>query len=211
MKLRKSAILVGAALAVALAVAGCSGGDDPPPAGGNTIPSHTLQAQTGSGCPTQVAADGSLTVPATCHLHIVFTQTYPQNRVRVQVDGQFLASEVYPLIFATNTAASDGWVLQFFRSGSSLFFDACDTEACTGGSQVTGTYSGTFNNGDNFRIWGDVDRTSTPNSIRGWADTDPATAPAGDISGTGTPTGLGNLVGVSVRGAKITGVTVTTP
>jgi hypothetical protein len=199
-----------------LALAALSACDGSSSGSGGTMPANTLQAESPGGCASVDSATGAVTAPASCHVHIVLDQTYPQDVVRLTVTGRFLASEVYLLFNASNASAADGWVIQFnrgFAGATSLESMACETEACTDNALID-TFTGAYSVNDSFTIAAEVDRSGgASDGLKAWADTNPATTPAGDVSDSGSnPSSFaGDKVGVSVRGATVTGIAVTTP
>lgn len=213
---KAGAMLVGMSLGAALLLAACatsddsSDVDDDSTTGGVSIPAYTLQSESPADCAVE-NEDGSIEADANCHVHIVLNDTVASDHVRMKVEGTFLASLVYPLLFGSDTGASDGWVLQFWRDNSDgLNFQACDTESCTNGTGFN-AFQGTFAQGDDFVIYAEADQSGgTDTEVRAWADTDPSTTSAGDLSETKTRmTFAGTKVGVSIKGAKITVIEVT--
>ncbi|MBI3992673.1 MAG: hypothetical protein HY342_05330 [Candidatus Lambdaproteobacteria bacterium] len=214
---RSLPVALGAAL-LSLLLAACatseSKKESSPDTSSGGLPAYTLQNESPADCAT-VNSDGSIfaDLALNCHVHVVFDTPVTTNVVRMEITGTFNASEVYPLIFGSDTGASDGWVMKFQRfNPATLYVTSCPTETCSPDSDFH-EFTGTFNEGDDFSLAVQVDRSTSPDTVLAWADTDPATTPAGDYSSSGgalTDDMTGNLVGVSLRGATLRTATITT-
>jgi hypothetical protein len=211
-----------ALLASALLLSGCtsssSDDDDDDAAQSNDIPDYTLQSESPADCAVEEAdgTDLTVTADASCHVHLVFTESnepVADERVRMTVEGEFLASRVYPLFFATNTEASDGWVVQIERNSSTSEVEGsiCDGESCASPVTMSGSLPGPYNVGDTFLFIVDVLSGASIDEFFMWLETTPDGNPSGDLSGSNSPPMAGNVTGLSIQGAKITAVSIEVP
>ena len=185
-------VILGLALPLAAACGTSSStkNNTPPATSGGSLPAYTLVSESPVDCATE-NTDGSVTADINCHVHLVFNDAVTTTKVRMNITGTFQASEVYPLLFGSNSAASDGWVLEFFRSGAApngmLYMYVTPGESAS--PQDFHTFSNIFNQGDAFSLTVEADRGSSPDTILAWADTTPTATPAGDYN-SGTSTGV---------------------
>lgn len=176
------------------------------------IPAYTERRDAGAA--PKIGADCSVT--ATDPVTLVFDEPFTGNRARMTIKGRFNGSKVTAFLFATDAAATNGWVIRHhheFLGPGVLSVDVCRTVSCPteGPGYLPFTnYKGTIAAGSPFAITVEVDRsTGKGDTIRTWAMTTPATNPGGDIAYTADGFSFaGPRMGIQVSDATVFAVTI---